>query len=206
MNADDLLSVAVREAGHAMACFMVSREMGNTPVEMVEWIRLYPGSTDLKWTRDGRAYTRGPGGQLSGIRYSRAMLDAKDWAEAYLVILVAGPLAQARYAKMPIREAFATGENRLDIRDAIKTCETAGIPLEDIAGMIQMAVQRVDDAFAVRTFWNALMVLATELVDKKRLTASEAWAAFRHGLRKQSAGFEQFQVYCTVAARRWRGR
>jgi hypothetical protein len=207
---------AIHEAGHAVGRVMVAEDMGLSPDKAVSRIETRAASAAGKTVRSrlarqvtattvGPMFSPGIEAKLAGkiavgetptpealraaIAEARAGGEDIDrWLRSRLRAHVFGGAAEARFARVPFGEVWASAACDADIRAAVRDARLADLTAEDANRRIDEAAKWAVDMLNDDRVWRAVQAVATIIpaagsVDGKQVAAT----AMRH-LAGGSAG------------------
>ncbi|QDV37581.1 zinc metalloprotease [Tautonia plasticadhaerens] len=155
-----LYEIAVHEAAHAVLAWATGRPiLGLAMVSDEEYARLRRRPRSLNsW---GQAYYPGPPAWASKDRHSRPLADREA------MVGMAGDLAVRLYRGTPLRKE----PTETDLDPMVHAAALAAEAGEDVeAHMKELASKTV---LVLNTYWDRLLGLADELLDKRKLTGPE---------------------------------
>jgi hypothetical protein len=203
--------VAVHEAGHAVARFLVADDFGRPPEEMIRYIEVGLAhaaedtpvaqattfgatfSTELQSVIDRTAAVTGRNSITNEeIREAFTVarsegIDVDRWLRARLLIMTLASVAEAMHSGRSIVEVWNSPESESDLRGALRDGYRAGIADGQIAYFIREALERSEELIRQETVQRAIEALADALPDQGRIAGRRAAAIIHHALQASTA-------------------
>ena len=155
-----LLEIAVHEAAHGLLAWATGRPLlGLAMVSDADFARLPPRSHDF--ISLGQAYFPGAPVPLSSNRHSRPLADREA------MVSMAGDLAVRMYRGRPLRKE----PTETDLDAIVHAAALAAEAGEDAEAHIQRLASKT--VLLLNVYWDRLLVLADELLRKRKLTGPE---------------------------------
>ena len=156
-------STAFHEAGHAVASFRVGRKFRH--------VTIVPGDDSAGHVRNYRLSSSPAHMEPRQLPWDRF----PDWIDRIVMISLAGETAQKKGAPRSVRQFHASGD-RESIMNWVTATGCAG--WEEYLAYCR---ERLASMFNDRVTWAGVVALVDALVEKKKLSHSEACQAFREG-------------------------
>jgi len=204
MDSKDI--VKVHEAGHAVMRVLTARDWGYAPEEAVDHIAMRRRALRLDKTAASSATTYGPmfsraldvpmrslGTQPGNAELAAALarcreqgLDVDGWLAIKLMIILAGPVAEARWIEQDVNFFLETADcAEFDLREAVASCHWVGRGHE-CEQLIEHATARSTSMFQQPGAWQAVRSLAAALPDHGKMSGAQVARLVRANVKLDS--------------------